>query len=56
MYVHWHVFSGKMLSVLARAGLLAVWMCEGVCGGCNSAGGLHYQKVLCTICKSQINN
>lgn len=55
MIVHPHVYLGEMLSVLAGAGLLAVRMCEGVRRGCNGAGRLHYQKVLCAICKSTLN-
>lgn len=40
-----------MLPVLAGAGVLAVWVREGGCGGCHGAGRLHHQKVLRAVCE-----
>lgn len=41
-----------MLSVLARERLLDVWKYPSGTGGRHCSGGLHYQKVLCSIRKS----
>lgn len=43
--------AGKVLSVLAWAGLQDLRLCEGGNGRCHSAGGLHDPEVLFTACE-----
>lgn len=42
---------GQMLPVLARKRLLDVRERQGGDGGLHCPGGLHDQKILCSICK-----
>lgn len=40
------LFTGEVLPVLARPGLLDLWQHPGVCRGLRGPGGLHHPQVL----------
>lgn len=40
------LFTGEVLPVLARPGLLDLWQHPGVCRGLRGPGGLHYPQIL----------